>query len=797
MVATIHVSLSHNFHNKRTLRKHKTAFVDFESAQITPQSLYDHATSGKGFCVAGLSGKGHIAHYRHESKFVESQIIALDLDNDVSVADCLNHPFVAEYASFVYPSASSTPDYGKSRVVFVLDRPITDKSTYRQFVLAVMDTCKALDYDSSCKDPVRFFYGSDVRGGAYIGHVLPIAIIESLVQEQAATLKRTEALNKRIIDHNAVALSDDYKKRIAQKYALNRLESASQELASTAKDGGRFGGRYRAAFSLGFSVGTLVGAGALDYALATNAMEQAARAAGLSDKRARNAINGIHEGMKQPDDLSWITERKENTHVYRQLYDTKKASKRVIKPPEPLPEAIVKAASQFDERGLPDRFKAATLTAIGTNTDAPFIVDKMIQFAVHDDGEYSVADIAKITGNSEKTIYKWIKPLAELGYFYPSLIPKEETVLGIKSGEKLSTGRKSETYRVNLDRLSIINSLCDAIERRLRESFYKDDTPVLSESLAQAVGIDDKAAFDDLSEIARFTRAEPANAHEKRLQRDLRGDGKSWGGWRAELMDCSRDTFTSADTNKTSDWRRAYFELLVADKATRVNEQWQRLLGTLSSGTVSKIKTDLGYRSQENVVASKRFMIPQKLRNHPSNIKNFAASRMQQAAIQHEGAVIATTLYLKGDDPIKTSHFKSKTDDTGDVWTLLEQWSNKVIALEFSVQTASTYVRMEADEIEAKQAEKQAQPAPDDVQNEIESETEPIPEQPLLKFEGETTILDYDPAWLSNWISAIYFAVVGDTPPIYLTPQEAVEDMLFIWRQSTARITPYEKQEIA
>lgn len=155
-MANFEISLSDAFMNKELQSGYtQAAYGDsFKATSVTAQELFDHITSGKAFAVGTYSGN------RTKENFIQAQTIWLDLDDNVSIVDCMKHGFVKRYAFMLYPSASSSPECYKTRIGFLLDTPIKDAKQYERLVLACMEACKELGNDPSCKDSARLFYGS-------------------------------------------------------------------------------------------------------------------------------------------------------------------------------------------------------------------------------------------------------------------------------------------------------------------------------------------------------------------------------------------------------------------------------------------------------------------------------------------------------------------------------------------------------------------------------------------------------------------------------------------------------------
>lgn len=134
--------------------------------------------------------------YRLNRHFIEAQHIGLDFDNGDrrSTLDyLLDLPLIAEHSAFVYTTLSHTPECPKARVVFITDGSFSDAGYYRRAKRAVM---AALPWgDAGVHDPCRFFYGTDPKRGTtrFLDHILPLAVVDELIQEQRAELDDEQA----------------------------------------------------------------------------------------------------------------------------------------------------------------------------------------------------------------------------------------------------------------------------------------------------------------------------------------------------------------------------------------------------------------------------------------------------------------------------------------------------------------------------------------------------------------------------------------------------------------------------
>lgn len=177
------VSLSDAFHNKQNLTGSKRAFSNYRTAEVTPGEFAHHILSGKAWAPCCFKD----AH-RRKTQFRASQLLALDLDEGVSFQTALSHDFIRQYAFLVHPSPSSTLEHPKSRVIFLLDEPVTQVSAWEALQYGLIEHFHELHPDKACKDAARMFYGSDVSGAVINEDAhLPLSVAGALTQPEATT----------------------------------------------------------------------------------------------------------------------------------------------------------------------------------------------------------------------------------------------------------------------------------------------------------------------------------------------------------------------------------------------------------------------------------------------------------------------------------------------------------------------------------------------------------------------------------------------------------------------------------
>lgn len=337
------ISLSYAFHNKDL--KHgggQTVYGDsFVTTQSTPQELFEHITSGNTFAVGTYSGN------RTKENFIQSQTLWLDYDDNVSIADCLEVPFIRDNAFMLYSSGTSSPEYYKARVGFQLDVPITDSAEYTRIVLALFEACKPLISDAQCKDSARLFYGSTNRTEEPILNASKITLLASLTLladdlELQLEEQRTEEMNILIRARNSQRMKSD--STALEAYANKALDNMVSELSNMSE-----GGRNNTAFKFGASMGNMASAGMIEAHIAETSLIAAAIASGLSHFESLAVSRGMQRGMQTPFDTSKLQTQKEK----KQSVDKQFKERKVELKTKPAPAIIETLPDLYDSDLLP------------------------------------------------------------------------------------------------------------------------------------------------------------------------------------------------------------------------------------------------------------------------------------------------------------------------------------------------------------------------------------------------------------------------------------------------------------
>lgn len=195
----------------------------FKRATIGLQAFVEHIEQGRAWTMHAFKRNRRIG-----TEWQSAQLLALDLDDcPLTAPELAALPFIRDYAFLVYPSPSSTPETPKTRVVFVLDTPITDAARWQALQIALMAHFANLKPDKSCKDLARLFYGSTKPGRILLGKILPATVADGLTKTQAEQDEQTRLLRKQNPPRPIAATSTK-----AERIAVSRMNRALDTLAT-------------------------------------------------------------------------------------------------------------------------------------------------------------------------------------------------------------------------------------------------------------------------------------------------------------------------------------------------------------------------------------------------------------------------------------------------------------------------------------------------------------------------------------------------------------------------------------
>lgn len=173
--------------------------ASFENLDLDISGIMQAVYSGRAITTQ------HKDHWRTSANYLCGQHIGLDFDagdTTSSLPILLQDKFVSRYAAFAYTTISHTPECPRSRVIFLLDAPITQAKNYTLAAAALLWLFGTAD--RQCKDAVRFFYGAPGCEMVRLDNVLPLETLKKLI----ANYQETGMREKRKREHNYTPTTD-------------------------------------------------------------------------------------------------------------------------------------------------------------------------------------------------------------------------------------------------------------------------------------------------------------------------------------------------------------------------------------------------------------------------------------------------------------------------------------------------------------------------------------------------------------------------------------------------------------
>lgn len=203
MEPKFHIAVNRQFINK--LGKNDPRWGEyndtFENVTLTQVELRNEIRAGHAITSPHRHERhtlpgGKQSAYRHSLNWEKSQYLGLDHDDlGFDAVLELNDGFICKYGSFIYTTPSHTPQAPRTRSIFILEQPITDRDKYAEASAALH--WKFAGYaDSSCADVARNFFGSKDCEIRNIGQVLPMAVLGELCSEFRLSMEAERASRK-------------------------------------------------------------------------------------------------------------------------------------------------------------------------------------------------------------------------------------------------------------------------------------------------------------------------------------------------------------------------------------------------------------------------------------------------------------------------------------------------------------------------------------------------------------------------------------------------------------------------
>jgi hypothetical protein len=157
------LAVSSLYKNKLSENEKRLVHTTFKNVDMTPQELIAHVSAGYPFCAEHKNGR------RKAENFTASDVLAVDVDDGLSLDEALAHSYIKDKCSFLYTTPSHTPEQHRFRLVFEIENTITDANDMEH---ALTGLVAKVGGDKACTDACRMFFGNDQASVTLIGNKL-------------------------------------------------------------------------------------------------------------------------------------------------------------------------------------------------------------------------------------------------------------------------------------------------------------------------------------------------------------------------------------------------------------------------------------------------------------------------------------------------------------------------------------------------------------------------------------------------------------------------------------------------
>ena len=164
-------------------------------SELTPEQLAIESAKGKTAVYGVMS-----SFDKANSNLMYQEVIALDFDNkkenlfSLTIDEALEDSFIKNNASFLYTTFSHSNDVDKFRIVFILDRKLTNNEQVRALYLKLLEMFPSAD--QGIKDSSRFFFGGRSYTEIDFNNVLTVSEVVKDLPEDTPIKERTEAFKE-------------------------------------------------------------------------------------------------------------------------------------------------------------------------------------------------------------------------------------------------------------------------------------------------------------------------------------------------------------------------------------------------------------------------------------------------------------------------------------------------------------------------------------------------------------------------------------------------------------------------
>ncbi|RWE28575.1 MAG: hypothetical protein EOS78_31850 [Mesorhizobium sp.] len=167
------LSINRRLVDKNVLKDEGAFAFGFEPYQLDVKGLLGNILQGYAYS-AQFNGS------RSNSNFKASDVLSIDIDGTMTLDQAVEDPFVASHATFIYTTASHTPEKHHFRIGFALERTIENGAEMRA---ATRSLALKFGSDLNAVDQARIFFGNRNAEPIYLDGGIPAALLDDLIEQ--------------------------------------------------------------------------------------------------------------------------------------------------------------------------------------------------------------------------------------------------------------------------------------------------------------------------------------------------------------------------------------------------------------------------------------------------------------------------------------------------------------------------------------------------------------------------------------------------------------------------------------
>lgn len=152
----------------------------WQNVQLTPAELASEIDQGHAY-TCELSGPRSVSNY------VGSDVLSVDIDQDLTVAEARKLPFAEQHLTILYTTPNHTPERHRFRLMFALPRTISEPKEMRA---ALRSLALRFGGDQSATDPARIFFGSSGSNPEVYDRTITDDVLDELIAQGLETDQR-------------------------------------------------------------------------------------------------------------------------------------------------------------------------------------------------------------------------------------------------------------------------------------------------------------------------------------------------------------------------------------------------------------------------------------------------------------------------------------------------------------------------------------------------------------------------------------------------------------------------------